>query len=88
MSATGPIAFVAFLAAPIAKRVGARGAGAGDVAAAGLTGSAVVLAAAFGSDALLPLLLGGTTLPVGVITGAIGAPVLLWLLTTVHRKEG
>ena len=87
-AATGPIAFVAFLAAPIAKRLGARGAGAGDVAAAGLTGSAVVLAAAFGSDALLPLLLGGTTLPVGVITGAIGAPVLLWLLTTVHRKEG
>ena len=87
-AATGPIAFVAFLAAPIAKRVGARGAGAGDVAAAGLTGSAVVRAAAFGADALLPRLLGGTALPVGVITGAIGAPVLLWLLATVHRKEG
>ncbi|GAB4098395.1 FecCD family ABC transporter permease [Sinomonas halotolerans] len=87
-AATGPIAFVAFLAAPIARRLGARGSSARDLAAAGLTGCGIVLAAAFAADAFLPALLGGTTLPVGVVTGAIGAPVLLWLLTAVHRKEG
>jgi iron complex transport system permease protein len=85
-AATGPIAFVAFLAAPIAKRLGARGAGA--AAASALTGSGIVLAAALASDAVLPPLLGGTALPVGVVTGAVGAPVLLWLLATAHRKEG
>ena len=36
---------------------------------------------------LAPLLLDGTVLPVGVITGALGAPFLLWLLVTANRKE-
>jgi iron complex transport system ATP-binding protein len=33
------------------------------------------------------LLLDGTVLPVGVITGALGAPFLLWLLVTANRKD-
>jgi ABC-type transport system involved in cytochrome bd biosynthesis fused ATPase/permease subunit len=28
-----------------------------------------------------------TVLPVGVITGALGAPFLLWLLVTANRKD-
>ena len=33
------------------------------------------------------ILLDGTVLPVGVITGALGAPFLLWLLVTANRKD-
>jgi iron complex transport system permease protein len=43
----------------------------------GLTGSAVVLTA----DVLSRVVLPSAHLPVGVVTGALGAPVLLWLLT-------
>ncbi|NUP74047.1 MAG: iron ABC transporter permease [Sinomonas sp.] len=81
-AATGPISFVAFLAAPIAHRLGGRGPG-----IAALVGATIVLAAAFVSGTILPALLGGVSLPVGVVTGAVGAPVLVWLLVAVNRKE-
>lgn len=72
-SLTGPIMFVAFLAGPIAMRLVRRD-GMLPIAAA-LTGAVVVLTADAVGQHLFPV-----ALPVGVITGAIGAPFLMWLL--------
>ncbi|MBU4335736.1 MAG: iron ABC transporter permease [Actinobacteria bacterium] len=70
---TGPVAFVAFVAGPIARRAtGTAGAGLG---AAALTGAVLVLAA----DLVAQHLLGD--LPVGVVTALVGGPVLWWLLS-------
>jgi iron complex transport system permease protein len=74
----GPVAFVAFVSAPIARRL--TGAGGLQPVAAALTGAALVTAADF-----VAARLGGLQAPVGLVTGVIGAPYLLWLLT---RKEG
>ena len=48
---------------------------------AALVGAVLVLAADFVAANLIP----GVSLPVGVITGALGAPFLLWLLVTANR---
>ncbi|WP_235563909.1 FecCD family ABC transporter permease [Arthrobacter sp. Soil763] len=82
-AAAGPVAFVAFLAGPIARRFVRRP----SLPAAALTGVLIVLAADFLAANLAPLLLDGTVLPVGVVTGAMGAPFLLWLLVTANRKD-
>jgi iron complex transport system permease protein len=55
--------------------------------ASALAGALIVLAADFLAANLAPLVLGGTVLPVGVVTGALGAPFLLWLLVTANRKD-
>lgn len=76
---TGPIAFVAFLAGPLARLMNR---GASSLVLSALTGSALVLLAEFvASNAF-----GGTQLPVGVITGALGAPFLLWLLVRSNQR--
>lgn len=49
--------------------------------ASGLTGALVVL----GSDLIAREAIPGTELPVGIVTGVIGAPVLLWLLIRANR---
>lgn len=77
-AAAGPVAFVAFVANPIATRL-VGGARAGLVAPA-LTGALVTLIGDFAAQHLL-----GAQLPVGVVTGAVGAPYLLWLLATANR---
>ncbi|QKV75323.1 iron chelate uptake ABC transporter family permease subunit [Amycolatopsis sp. Hca4] len=77
-AAAGPVAFVAFVANPIATRL-VGGARAGLLPAA-LTGALVVLLGDFAAQHLL-----GEQLPVGVVTGAVGAPYLLWLLATANR---
>jgi iron complex transport system permease protein len=77
-AAAGPVAFVAFLSGPIARRLLG---GAVSLPAAGLVGALVVLAAEFVAANLVP----GAVLPVGVVTGALGAPFLLWLLVTGSR---
>ncbi|MFZ3451837.1 FecCD family ABC transporter permease [Arthrobacter sp. 7Tela_A1] len=77
-AAAGPVVFVAFLAGPISRRlIGGRA----SLAAAGLTGAVILLAADFAGHNLIP----GTVLPVGVISGALGAPFLLWLLVSSNR---
>jgi len=82
-AAAGPVAFVAFLAGPIARRLLG---GAGSLVAAGGVGAVIVLAADFAAANLIPMFLtNGTALPVGVVTGALGAPFLLWLLVTTNR---
>ncbi|WJY27215.1 FecCD family ABC transporter permease [Sporosarcina trichiuri] len=76
---TGPIAFVAFLSGPIAKRL--VGAGFSAVIPAGLVGVNLVLAAdLIGQFAFT------ARYPAGVITGIIGAPYLIYLLIRMNRK--
>lgn len=75
----GPIAFVALVAGPIARRL--LGPASGGIVPAALVGAIVVLGADLASQHLLPL-----ALPTGVVTGAVGAPYLIWLLATVNRE--
>jgi iron complex transport system permease protein len=49
--------------------------------AAALVGALVVLAAEYAAVNAVP----GSTLPVGVVTGLLGGPFLLWLLATANR---
>jgi iron complex transport system permease protein len=74
-AAAGPVAFVALAAPQIARRLAGRPAP--PLVASACTGAVVVL----GSD-LLARSLG---MPVGVVTGVLGAPFLLWLLTRANR---
>lgn len=78
-SSTGPIAFVAFLSGPIAKRL--VGVGFSNVIPSGLVGINLVLAAD-----LIGQFAFETRFPVGVITGILGAPYLIFLLIRMNRK--
>jgi iron complex transport system permease protein len=78
-AAAGPLAFVALAAGPVANRL-LRGAGTGMLAA-GLVGAIIVLASDLVASQVLPI-----SLPTGVVTGAVGAPYLIWLLATVNRE--
>ena len=75
VAAAGPIAFVAFLAGPIARALNG---GRTTLLGAGLTGALIVVAADYVAAYLIP----DVNFPVGVVTGALGAPFLLWLLAT------
>jgi len=77
-AAAGPVEFVALLAAPIARRlVGSPLA----LVPSALVGTVLVL----GADVVARQALPTTALPVGVVTGIIGAPYLLWLLARSNR---
>ncbi|GAB3942135.1 FecCD family ABC transporter permease [Corynebacterium tapiri] len=78
-AACGPVAFVAFLAGPIAA--GICGPGRPRILAAAFVGASLMLLADLIGQYALP-----SRLPVGVVTGAIGAPYLLYLLVR-HRGE-
>lgn len=78
-AAAGPVAFVALAAPQIAQRMA--GTAWPPLVASGLTGALVVL----GSDLIAREAIPGTELPVGIVTGVIGAPVLLWLLIRANR---
>ena len=77
-AAAGPVGFVAFVAGPVARRL-TRGSGPTLVPAA-LVGALVVVS----SDVVGQHLL-GVDLPVGVVTAAVGAPYLLFLLVRSNR---
>lgn len=78
---TGPISFVAFLAGPIASWLA--GKGIATILPAGLTGAVLVLLAdIIGQYAF------DTNFPVGIITGILGAPYLLYLLIRMNRTGG
>lgn len=78
-SVTGPISSVAFLSGPIASRL--IGKGRVNTIPAGLVGAVLVLAADLTGQYAL-----GTRYPVGVITGILGAPYMLFLLVRMNRK--
>ena len=80
-AATGPIAFVAFLSGPIAGRI-IRNDGSLLIPSA-LTGAVLVLAADYVGQHFLP-----GRYPVGVVTGALGAPYLIYLIIRVNRVGG
>jgi iron complex transport system permease protein len=77
-AAAGPIPFVAFVAPQIAWR--ALAAQGPPPFGAGIVGACVVLAADLGARSL------PVDLPVGVVTSAVGAPFLLWLLLRESRE--
>ncbi|WP_421577748.1 FecCD family ABC transporter permease [Shinella sp. M31] len=80
-AATGPIAFVAFLSGPIAGRI-VKNDGSLLIPSA-LIGAVLVLAADYIGQHLLP-----GRYPVGVVTGALGAPYLIYLIIRVNRIGG
>lgn len=80
VAAAGPIAFVALVAGPLANRL--LGPAAGGILPAALAGASLLLAADLIANHVLPV-----PLPTGVVTGALGAPYLVWLLATAN-KEG
>ncbi|RAP42526.1 ABC transporter permease [Rhodovulum viride] len=80
-SVTGPIAFVAFLSGPIAARLA--GPDRSVLIPAALIGAGLVLAGDFAGQSLLP-----SRYPVGVVTGVLGAPYLLYLIIRVNRGGG
>jgi iron complex transport system permease protein len=77
----GPIAFVAFLSGPIAARiVGNNGS---LLVPSALVGATLVLVGDYCGQFLLP-----SRYPVGVVTGALGAPYLIFLIVRVNRAGG
>ena len=77
-SATGPIAFVAFLAGPVARRLCG---GRPSLWAAALVGAVIVVVSDFAGDYLIP----DVNLPVGVVTGALGAPLMIAVIVAAGR---
>jgi iron complex transport system permease protein len=77
-AAAGPVAFVAFIAAPIARRLVDAPL---TLVPAALTGALLVLTA----DIVARRAFAPIELPVGVVTGLIGGPYLLWLLARANR---
>ena len=76
---TGPIAFVSLMAGPIARLL--LGPSGGAILPAALAGAAVTLFA----DLVAQHLLFNVQLPVGVVTGGIGALFLVAMLITANR---
>jgi iron complex transport system permease protein len=79
VAVAGPVAFVAFLAAPIARRLVGRGSLA--LVPSALLGALILVV----SDIVAQFAIPGVSLPVGVVTGIVGAPYLLWLLARTNR---
>ncbi|EAR25832.1 putative iron-siderophore uptake system transmembrane component [marine actinobacterium PHSC20C1] len=77
----GPIAFVAFVSAPIARRM-VRGGGLALIPSA-LVAIVLVLSSDFVAQHLITT---GTQVPTGIVTGIVGAPYLLWLISTTNRE--
>jgi iron complex transport system permease protein len=78
-AAAGPIGFVAFVAPPIARRL-TRSPGPAMITS-GLLGALVVGV----SDLVAQHAFGDTQMPVGVVTGVVGAPYLMFLLARTNR---
>lgn len=78
---TGPVAFVAFLSGPIAARI--FGNNGSLLLPAALVGALLVLAGDYCGQFLL-----ASRYPVGVVTGALGAPYLIYLIIRTNRTGG
>jgi iron complex transport system permease protein len=77
-ASAGPVAFVAFVAPPIARRLTRTSL---TLLPAALVGGLLLLV----SDLVARRVFAPTELPVGIITGIVGAPYLLWLLARANR---
>jgi iron complex transport system permease protein len=77
---SGPVAFVAFLSGPIARRLA--GPGRSPLIPAALVGALLMLFGDYMGQHLLP-----GRYPVGVVTGALGAPYLIYLIIRLNRAE-
>ena len=80
-AATGPIAFVAFLSGPIAARI--IGPSGSLLVPSGLVGALLVLVADLVGQYAFDI-----RYPVGIITGVLGAPYLVYLLIRTNRAGG
>ena len=69
-SVVGPIAFISFLAGPIASKIVSK-----SLFASGIVGAILVLTCEFIGQVVIPY-----KLPVGIISGIVGAPYLIFLL--------
>ena len=78
-SVTGPIASVAFLSGPIASSLA--GKGKSSLIPAGLVGTVLTLGADLVAFHAFPV-----HYPVGVVTGILGAPYMLYLLIRMNRR--
>lgn len=80
-AAAGPVPFIALTAAPIARRL----VGDGRVALwhSALVGATIAVLA----DLVAQNALAGAQVPVGVITGLIGGPYLIWVLSLSQRAR-
>lgn len=78
-ASAGPIAFIAFMAGPIAARM--VGPGANLVLPAALVGALIVLVSDLAGQNLFE-----HRYPVGVVTGVLGAPYLMALLIKINRS--
>lgn len=75
VAAAGPVAFVAFVAGPISRALNG---GRPTLVGAALVGAIVMVGGDYAADYAVP----DVSFPVGVVTGAFGAPFLLWLLAS------
>jgi iron complex transport system permease protein len=75
----GPISFISFLSGPIAARL--FGGGASVLVPSALIGALLALGGDYVGQFLLP-----SRYPVGVVTGALGAPYLLYLIVRINRS--
>jgi ABC-type enterobactin transport system permease subunit len=80
VSAAGPVTFVALVVPQIAVRL--TGGSRPPLLASGVLGAVLVVGADLVTRTALP-----ETLPVGILTAAIGAPYLLWLLVRGRRRS-
>lgn len=81
VSAAGPIAFVAFIAPHIARRVCGSVSPAAVLLVAPASGALLVL----GADLAGRLLFAPTEIPVGIVTSIVAAPYFLYLLQRANR---
>lgn len=77
----GPISFVALCAPAIARPL--LGRGSLGIATSALVGAALLV----GADLVAQFAIPGLQVPVGVVTGAVGALFLLWLLATSKGRH-
>jgi iron complex transport system permease protein len=81
-AAAGPIAFVALVAAPVARRL--LGDGGLALLPAALVGVVLVVGADTVAQFVLPVDL---AVPVGVVTGIVGGPYLIWLMVSGRSRH-
>lgn len=84
-AAVGPLAFVALLAGPAAQALTG---GRTSLGCSALTGAAMVVLADLLAAEAAAVLFDGARLPTGVLTGAAGAPLMLWMLLRQGRRRG